>query len=129
RTVYPFRYFVSDGGLVCYGPNVTESYRLAAGYVSRIFKGEKPADMPVQAPTKYELVINLKTAKALGPYRASNASCPRRRGDRIASSLLRCMSPLLAQSRHPQLHRTCPLLGVKRTYAENGFSRACDGIG
>jgi putative ABC transport system substrate-binding protein len=65
-TVYPFRYFVSDGGLVCYGPNVIEQYRLAAGYVSRVLKGEKPADMPVQAPTKYELVINLKTAKALG---------------------------------------------------------------
>jgi putative ABC transport system substrate-binding protein len=65
-TVYPFRYFVSDGGLVCYGPNVTEQYRLAADYVSRILKGEKPAEMPVQAPTKYELLINLKTAKALG---------------------------------------------------------------
>jgi putative ABC transport system substrate-binding protein len=65
-TVYPFRYFVSDGGLVCYGPNVIEQYRLAADYVSRILKGEKPAEMPVQAPTKYELLINLKTAKALG---------------------------------------------------------------
>jgi len=65
-TVYPFRYFVTDGGLVCYGPNVIEQYRLAADYVSRILKGEKPAEMPVQAPTKYELLINLKTAKALG---------------------------------------------------------------
>ena len=65
-TVYPFRYFVSDGGLVCYGPNIIEQFRLAADYVSRILKGEKPAEMPVQAPTKYELLINLKTAKALG---------------------------------------------------------------
>jgi putative tryptophan/tyrosine transport system substrate-binding protein len=65
-TIYPFRYFISAGGLVCYGPNVIEQYRLAADYVSRVLKGEKPADMPVQAPTKYELVINLKTAKALG---------------------------------------------------------------
>ena len=65
-TIYPFRYFISAGGLVCYGPNTTEQYRLAADYVSRVLKGEKPADMPVQAPTKYELVINLKTAKALG---------------------------------------------------------------
>jgi ABC-type uncharacterized transport system substrate-binding protein len=65
-TVYPFRYFVIDGGLICYGPDRLESYRRAAGYVDRILKGEKPADLPVQAPTKYEVVINLKTAKALG---------------------------------------------------------------
>ena len=64
--VYPYRYFVTAGGLVCYGPDTIDQYRRAAGYVSRIFKGEKPSDLPVQAPTKYELVINLKTAKALG---------------------------------------------------------------
>jgi putative ABC transport system substrate-binding protein len=64
--IYPYRYFVTAGGLVCYGPDTISQYRRAAGYVDRIFKGEKPADLPVQAPTKYELVINLKTAKALG---------------------------------------------------------------
>jgi putative ABC transport system substrate-binding protein len=64
--VYPYRDFVADGGLASYGPDLTEQYRRTAGYVDRILKGEKPADLPVQAPTKYQLVINLKTAKALG---------------------------------------------------------------
>jgi putative ABC transport system substrate-binding protein len=64
--IYPFRYFVTDGGLISYGPDTIDPYRRAAGYVDRILKGEKAADLPVQAPTKYELAINLKTAKALG---------------------------------------------------------------
>jgi putative ABC transport system substrate-binding protein len=65
-TIYPYRYLVAAGGLICYGPDEIEQYRQAAGYVDRILKGEKPADLPVQAPAKYETVINLKTAKALG---------------------------------------------------------------
>jgi putative ABC transport system substrate-binding protein len=65
-SVYPFRFFATAGGLVSYGPNFDDEVRNVAGYVDRILKGEKPADLPVQAPTKYELVINLKTAKALG---------------------------------------------------------------
>jgi ABC-type uncharacterized transport system substrate-binding protein len=64
--VYAFRYYVADGGLISYGPDTIDPYRRAAGYVDRILKGEKPADLPVQAPTRYELAVNLRTAKALG---------------------------------------------------------------
>ena len=64
--VYPFRFYVASGGLICYGLDWIDQYRRAAGYVDRILKGEKPSNLPVQAPVKYEAVINLKTAKALG---------------------------------------------------------------
>src|SRR6516162_3098453 len=64
--IYPFRFFAASGGLMSYGTDVAEVFRRAAAYVDRIFKGERPGDLPVQAPTKYELVINLKTAKTLG---------------------------------------------------------------
>ena len=64
--VYSERSFVAAGGLISYGADYIDQYRKAAGYVDRVLKGEKPADLPVQAPTKYETVLNLKTAKALG---------------------------------------------------------------
>jgi putative ABC transport system substrate-binding protein len=64
--VYPFRYYAADGGLTSYGPDQVDQYRRAAGYVDRILRGAKPADLPVQAPTKFDLVVNLKAARALG---------------------------------------------------------------
>jgi ABC-type uncharacterized transport system substrate-binding protein len=64
--VYPYRYYVTSGGLACYGPDTVDQFRQAAGYVDRILRGEKPGELPVQAPTRYKMVINLKAARALG---------------------------------------------------------------
>ena len=87
--VYSFRFFAELGGLLSYGNDRLDNFRRAATYADRILKGEKPSELPVQAPAKFELVINLKTAKALGLDRAADAARPRRRGDRMRLLMLR----------------------------------------
>ena len=109
--VYAYRFFAVLGGLLSYGVDLTDNFRRAATYADRILKGEKPADLPVQAPTKYELMINLKTAKALGLDSAASRAHPRRRGDRI--EIFCCSCSLLALSDMSLVHRTCPLFGGK----------------
>jgi ABC-type uncharacterized transport system substrate-binding protein len=85
--VFYRRQFVASGGLISYGPDILDQFRRAAGYVDRILKGEQAANLPVQNPTKYELVINIKTAKALGLDVARDAAHPRRRGDRVNAAI------------------------------------------
>jgi ABC-type uncharacterized transport system substrate-binding protein len=89
--IYPFAFFTDAGGLAAYGTDIPDLWRRAASYLDRILRGEKPADLPVQAPTKFQLVINLKTAKVLGLDVPPDAHRPRRRGDRMsfARSLVR----------------------------------------
>ena len=113
--IYPFRSFITSGGLAYYGTNSAHQYRLAAEYVDRILRGTKPADLPVQAPTKYSTVINLKTAKALGLEFRRQAARARRRGDRmIRREFITLLGgtaaawPLAARAQQP----TMPVVGL-----------------
>ena len=123
--VYGPRPFVVAGGLICFGPDFLDQLRRAAGYVDRILKGEKPADLPVQAPTKYELVINLKTAKALGLTVPDDTTRSRRRGDRMRRrefiTLLGGAAaawPLMARAQAP----TMPVIGHLDSQAPGTFA-------
>jgi putative ABC transport system substrate-binding protein len=115
--VYAFRFFTELGGLLSYGNDRNDNFRRAASYADRILKGENPSELPVQAPVKYELVINRKTAKALGltdSCTAAKKACFAPLHS-ITSSAVAINDEGIAQSGHPDTWNQCPLLGVKRT--------------
>src|SRR6266516_3454679 len=124
--VYPLRYFAARR-LMSYGTDVAEVFLRAAAYVNRTLKGEKPGDLPVQAPTKYKLVINLKTAKALGPDRTHHAAGERRQGDRVKRRAFIALLggaaalPLAARAQEPSPGR--PIVGVLAPQSQAASAR------
>jgi len=114
-TMLGVREYVEAGGLMSYGPNWPHMWARAADFVDKILRGAKPGDIPVEQPTKFDFVINLTTAKALGLTVPDKAARTCRRGDRIAMLLLHRVTPLMAQSGHTETDSVCPLSGVKRT--------------
>jgi ABC-type uncharacterized transport system substrate-binding protein len=116
-TIYPYRVFAAEGGLMSYGVDVTDLLRGAASYIDRILRGEKPNELAVQQPTRFELVVNVKTAKMLG-LTISNIDarcCPR--GDRIAAGLLRCALSASGTKRTFRLRRGMSAIGGKADIA------------
>ena len=101
--IYGVREFAANGGLIAYGPNYADIFQQAAGYVDQILKGAKPAELAVEQPSKFQLVINFKTAKALGLTIPPSLLVSRRRGDRVTHTLLQVLWTVLASARMSEL--------------------------
>jgi putative tryptophan/tyrosine transport system substrate-binding protein len=123
-TIFGFREFVDAGGLISYGPNFTDLFARAAEFTDKILRGATPADMPVQQPVKFDLIINLKAAKALGLNISETVLTRADEVIEISSPLLRRMGPEMVRLRHADCIALCPLPAVTRkTFARTEFFR------